>query len=559
MLAGQSDIFADMADFPALLEATSQPEQASADLPAMPDLNNASEALQVPQMLSSTTQIEVDEATEVSVIRGNALPPDGTQLPLMPVAPMEAPIGVKAPDGQTSTPANSVSPLVTNPAPVEQPTHFALARLPVTDDVASQAGAAPTSSGQNVTVTAVGEVRVAPAERVDGLAGQIAATPQTFQESVSEGQLQEITRLHPSVAAEPPLLKRNDAIVESRADVSTRETERFDAGSAPRQSDRQPQQQTQSRTQPQADDISWLPLVQSLRPASPIHSTEHPTRATILETKADRTPVRGNVKAGSSAGNAPELAAVDLISQSRLHRPVAAAVPAPIEEAIEEKTPRPIAKADPARIVSRAGEQPAPSPTASTQPVAPQPVFNAQPIAAQPAPIAPTIPVAAPVAELRPSQPLEAMIDSLMEARDVGRSARPELTLRHQEFGSINMRLEATGTDLRATLASRDPAFIPAIQAALVDRAVAASSESASSQSNRGGDQSSQNNASSGSFAGSNTSSERGYGSSTGSGQASSQPYSEQMGRSEDDRADQDRSPSAIADGDRPSGTGLFA
>ncbi|MFN7158383.1 MAG: hypothetical protein ACK4MR_06780, partial [Erythrobacter cryptus] len=90
---------------------------------------------------------------------------------------------------------------------------------------------------------------------------------------------------------------------------------------------------------------------------------------------------------------------------------------------------------------------------------------------------------------------------------------RPELTLRHNEFGAVALRIEAALPDgWRAVLASHDPAFVPAVQAALAERtpgagaaAAAASADPASS----GGDAPR-------------------YGSSLGSGQGGSQPYSGQ-------------------------------
>lgn len=82
---------------------------------------------------------------------------------------------------------------------------------------------------------------------------------------------------------------------------------------------------------------------------------------------------------------------------------------------------------------------------------------------------------------------MEQAIDQLTQAKEAARISRPELTVRHAEFGAINMRLEAAGGDLRATLSNRDPGFIPAIQAALTDRVIAPTSESSSSTNNPSG------------------------------------------------------------------------
>lgn len=74
---------------------------------------------------------------------------------------------------------------------------------------------------------------------------------------------------------------------------------------------------------------------------------------------------------------------------------------------------------------------------------------------------------------------IELLIDNLAQARETGRSARGELLLRHAEFGSVTIQIDGAQGDLRATLASRDPGFAPAAQAAL---AVSQTADSAGSQ-----------------------------------------------------------------------------
>lgn len=152
--------------------------------------------------------------------------------------------------------------------------------------------------------------------------------------------------------------------------------------------------------------------------------------------------------------------------------------------------------------------------------------------------------------DLRPPAQLENTIEHLASARDAGRSASGDVTLRHQEFGAVNMRLEVAGGDLRAVLAARDPGFVPAIQAALAERSVSAGQEASPTtsggQSNgRGSEQSStQQGSQSGSHSGSQTSSgasssqsDPRYGSSPGSGQGSPQPYLPQTEASEENAA----------------------
>ncbi len=183
--------------------------------------------------------------------------------------------------------------------------------------------------------------------------------------------------------------------------------------------------------------------------------------------------------------------------------------------------------------------------------------------------LVPTANALEPRSETRAGQPIETIVNQITEARETARSVRPELTLRHAEFGAINVRLEASGGDLRATLASRDPGFVPAIQAALSERMVAAASEGAAirsgdhSSGQRGGqDGSSNSNSNSpshGQFGGSGGFAEGRYGSSPGSGQASSQPYSGQSEGNETDGRSPDGSGPAVDGLENPAGTGLFA
>jgi hypothetical protein len=181
--------------------------------------------------------------------------------------------------------------------------------------------------------------------------------------------------------------------------------------------------------------------------------------------------------------------------------------------------------------------------------------------AAQPAPAnAPTAALSDPRADVRPAAQLEAAIEQLAEARANGRAARPELTLRHQEFGAVTLRIEAAGTDLRATLASRDPGFVPAVHAALAERAIAPTTESASAQSQRGSDQTpGQQHNSHGNPGQSGGSGEGRYGFSPGSGHAMSQPYRGQTERDEEQPAAQTHSGTADDPAGRVRGQGLFA
>lgn len=223
---------------------------------------------------------------------------------------------------------------------------------------------------------------------------------------------------------------------------------------------------------------------------------------------------------------------------------------------------------DPVRIADPAGEtSPQSQPQGQTIGAAPtSSSLQASATLAQAAPplsgpataLAATAIGADPRGEVRPAQALDAIVNQLSEAREMGRAARPEMIVRHHEFGAITMRIEAAGTDLRATLSSRDPGFVPAIQAALSERA-AAIADAPAGQSQRGQEQGA-NGGSNGSFqSGTGGFAERNYGSSPGSGQGSSQPYRDQSSGNENKR---DRpEPTGSADGDPSSSrdTGLFA
>ncbi|MCK0129420.1 hypothetical protein [Erythrobacter sp. F6033] len=148
-----------------------------------------------------------------------------------------------------------------------------------------------------------------------------------------------------------------------------------------------------------------------------------------------------------------------------------------------------------------------------------------------------------PPPEIRPSVDLENAVTQLTEARESGRNLRPEVALKHSEFGVVNMRLEQMAGDLRATLSSRDPGFLPSLQAALPDRALTLGADMGSSASSRGheGGSTGQPNGGTNSSFGGHSGSAAGqsghphYGSSTGSTQASSKPSLDHQASEESD------------------------
>ncbi|MDP5104372.1 MAG: hypothetical protein NWP98_10645, partial [Erythrobacter sp.] len=134
-----------------------------------------------------------------------------------------------------------------------------------------------------------------------------------------------------------------------------------------------------------------------------------------------------------------------------------------------------------------------------------------------------------------PAPQQESTIAAVGELREALRAARPELTLRHAEFGPVSLRLEQVGgQDWRAVLASRDPGFVPAIQAALTERAITAAADTAGANSN----------ANSNGNAGQNGTSDQRYGASPNGGQGSSQPYLAQSSNRDDGGQHQGQQPS---------------
>lgn len=173
------------------------------------------------------------------------------------------------------------------------------------------------------------------------------------------------------------------------------------------------------------------------------------------------------------------------------------------------------------------------APEAVSQPVAASPAPSPAPSAApaQPAPPAGPAPVAERVEPRSAAPDQESAIAQFGEIREALRSVRPEMTLRHAEFGFVSLRIEgaaAAPQDWRAVLASRDPGFVPAFQAALAERAVAASSETSASGNGAG--------------QGSSSSDQR-YGFSQGSGQGSSSPYPGQSGGRDEGASQDPRNP----------------
>jgi hypothetical protein len=182
---------------------------------------------------------------------------------------------------------------------------------------------------------------------------------------------------------------------------------------------------------------------------------------------------------------------------------------------------------------------------AAAAPTAPAPAVAAATDALPPAP-APALASEGSAPPLPPSTAFsapsgargDAAIDQVVALREALRSAQPAMTLRHAEFGTIALSIEpAAGDQWRAVLASRDPGFVPAIQAALAERALA---PTASSDAGFAG-QPHQHGASQ------NGSGDQRYGASPNSGQGGSQPYLGQSGSRDGEAAPDHRRPSTAA------------
>ncbi|MBU2586834.1 MAG: hypothetical protein KJ872_01815 [Alphaproteobacteria bacterium] len=209
-----------------------------------------------------------------------------------------------------------------------------------------------------------------------------------------------------------------------------------------------------------------------------------------------------------AAANPPAPVPVSARAAARAGAQVTAAPPAQTE--VRPLPERAALPDTPAPAAAALLAEPAPAPAAAAAP-ATAPTTQAATAAA--APLAPT-PAAIPVADSAepraPAPQQESTIAQVGELREALRAARPEMTLRHAEFGFVSLRVDATGAEgWRAVLASRDPGFVPAIHAALADRAIAATADTAGTHNS----------------AGQNGQSDQRYGPSPNGGQGSSQPY----------------------------------
>jgi Meckel syndrome type 1 protein len=133
--------------------------------------------------------------------------------------------------------------------------------------------------------------------------------------------------------------------------------------------------------------------------------------------------------------------------------------------------------ADPS-LTSPAGPSPVVSPEATRGP-ATLAVQQIAPLAA---------PLPQPVAVAPAAHDMSALVDRLVEARAAARTAASPLTVttavRHAEFGSVSLRFDTAGDRLSVTMASNDPGFAPAAQAALASQVAPANATDTAGQQN---------------------------------------------------------------------------
>jgi hypothetical protein len=255
----------------------------------------------------------------------------------------------------------------------------------------------------------------------------------------------------------------------------------------------------------------------------PLPAPPQPAAAAAARVERLADPSRSALPAAFTAASLrPATPGVGAVDGAPAPAPAPAPAHAPAPEVVAEPSPgsAPGAGAQPEAEVAAA---PASSPAAP-------PAIGTSAATAAPAPSA--------FAE-RPASPAAPQIESAIaqvgDIREALRNARPAMTLSHAEFGAVSLRLEQAAPDQwRAVLASRDPGFVPAIHAALAERAVAAAAETSASFSGHSG--ASQNGAG-----------DQRYGSSPNQGQGSPQPYLGQSGQRDGGAAPDHRRPSTAA------------
>lgn len=257
-----------------------------------------------------------------------------------------------------------------------------------------------------------------------------------------------------------------------------------------------------------------------------------PAEAGAPQQGAERIAVAGDapVTRHASFRTAPAAVPANVTSDK-------AAVPdepesAPLRPAQPVAAALPPAADQPAMAASALPSAPVPASVSGAAGVMPDPALAA---IAAPAPAASPPPTERASDQRGPGSQIESAIAQVGTLREALRSVSPAMTVQHAEFGAVSVRLEQAAPDQwRAVLASRDPGFVPAIQAALETRAVAATADASGNLTHHHG--ASQNGAG-----------DQRYGASPNGGQGSSQPYLGQSGSRDGEAAPDQRRPTTAA------------
>ncbi len=290
------------------------------------------------------------------------------------------------------------------------------------------------------------------------------------------------------------------------------------------------------------DDAVAAPLAPAASAARAAAPTAGPVAAAPIAAALPVPPAARPAPAASSLAapsSAPTAAAPSPMQAGTPAAPtVSLATDAGTETAEAAPAPAPT-PALPAETASASTFSTRASPDAGNAAPAPAATLPSNPAPALPqtAAILPTERPADPraVAANPPAPQLESTIAQVGDIREALRAARPAMTLQHAEFGAVSIRLEPAAPDQwRAVLASRDPGFVPAIQAALDARAIAAAGDTSTNFAGQHG-------------AHQNGTADHRYGASPNGGQGSPQPYLGQSGSRDGEAAPDHRRPSTAA------------
>lgn len=148
---------------------------------------------------------------------------------------------------------------------------------------------------------------------------------------------------------------------------------------------------------------------------------------------------------------------------------IPAAKPAPVTQHQPLDTSRPNAGTSPSVQAANKGPKPPESETALARPLDRQPIsqplpFDARPAAAVATP--PEAPAATATVATETPQDFETLVSRLAEAREAAAPHVVRTSLAHGEFGRVTMQIGQQDGGLSVTLASPDPEFAGAVQAA---------------------------------------------------------------------------------------------